>query len=834
LGAAAMACVMVDAPRWGNRMSRAYTISTGHVIRYVAALGLSVAALIVRFVLDPILGDRLSYCTFWLATAIAVWRLGVGPAILTTMLGLAMGFYFFVQPRYTFLTAMPFDFAVILAYLLVCAIICALGGLMRRANNQLKATATIALEQKERVEREVSERKRSEALLRGIFDSAPVGIWIVDRDGYIATTNAASDHIWAMDKRRGVRKVDHCIGWIPQTGEKLTASDWPVSKVLAKGETVLDQEIEIESFDGTCRCVVNSAVPLHDEGGAVSGALSVFYDITRRKQAESDLARQTARIRVLHEAAAQLLSMTDPGDVIQQIYRKVGGYFGADVFLEYAIDISGVSRELVTAGGIPSDAQSRLKHVQFADAFCRSIPETKQPVRAYNVNQSDEPALQIMKELGVRAYSCHPLMVGDRLLGTLAFASRSKNAFDAADEEVFQTLAHYVSIARDRWRLTASLHQYTHDLETAVQERTARLEESSVRLRGIVETAVDAIITLNDHHELETVNPATEQMFGYKRDELVGTDVRLFFAEPSRSRCIGNLDHYIATGEGDVLGTTHEMTGLRKDGTTFPIQLTVGEGRLPNKRFFTAILRDVTARKKAEQRLQERNFELEQLSYSIIHDMRAPLRAMRSFGQMLQEEAATALDAESKDFLQRIIDSAHRMDQLITDVFNFTTFMREGLPLSRLNPKPLLNEIIGSYPDFHPSRADIQVAERFDDVLANRGGLTQCFSHLLNNAVKFAKPGQKPVVRIWSELSSDRVRIWFEDEGIGIDPRHKERIFEMFQKLETKSMGTGIGLALVRKACEKMDGRCGVESEPGKGSRFWMELLAAERAAKLK
>lgn len=822
-------CPMRAAPgEAGRSMNWARTDLARTVGRYGLAILLSCAALLLRFAFDPLLDSALPYWTFWLAAAVAVWQLGVGPAILTAVLGLILGFYFFIPPRYTFDIAQPIDLAVFLAYGLVCTIICTLGGLMRAAYARIAAAAITAVEHKQRVEQEVSERKRSEALLRGIFDSAPVGIWILDSEGRIIRTNAASERIWSVPADHEAYTVRSLKGWWPATGKHLDDSEWPACRALSGGEAVLEQEIEIETFDGRRRCVVESAVPLRDEKGGLTGVVSVDVDITRRKQAEAALHQERARIALLHEAAAELLSPSGTEQQVQKIYEKVGGFLGADVFLEYATDETLLKRELVVSGGIPDDAQERLKHLQFAEAFCRSIPECKKPVSAYQVQEGSEPALQFMRGLGVRAYSVYPLLIGDRLLGSLAFASRKKDVFEAADEEVFRTVSHYVAVARERWRLTASLEAYARGLEKAVQERTASLEESSARLSGIVETAVDAIITFNDRAELETVNPAAERMFGYSRDELMGKDVKTLLAEPSRGSCGGNLDNYLATGQGNLLGITHEAVGTRKNGETFPMQLTVSEARLPNRRFFTGIVRDVTLRKKAEKRLQERSHELEQLSYSIIHDMRAPLRAMRSFGQMLQEDSAHVLDAESKDYLRRIIESAQRMDQLITDVFNFTAFMREGLPLSRLSPKPLLTSIVESYPEFDPEHADIQVAEHFPDVLANRGGLTQCFSNLLNNAVKFAKPGQKPVVRIWSEVRDGLVRLWFEDDGIGIERRHQERIFDMFQKLDARSGGTGIGLALVRKAVEKMHGSAGLESEPGKGSRFWIELHGCE------
>lgn len=808
-------------------MNRARNDVTRNLIRYGFALALSAAALLVRLAFNPVVGHQMPYFLFWLATAVALWRVGIGPAVFTAITGAIVGDYYFVEPLHTVL-ARPVELAFVFEYLFVCAITCLLGGLARRVNARIQAATVTALEQKERAEREITERKRSEAVLRGILDSAPVGIWMLNNEGYITATNAASDRIWGMNRPHGIYHINRCTGWRPDTRQQLTPSDWPAARALDQGQAVLDHEIEIEAFDGTRKYALISAVPLRDERGIVTEAISVFVDISRRKQAEAELERQRARIGLLHEAAAQLLSTTGTEEQIRQIYKKVGGFFGADIFLEYATEASSTNRQLVVSGGISSDTEFRLKHLPFAEAYCHTIPEQKKAVRACNVQQSDDPSLQIMKTAGVRAYTCHPLLVGERLLGTLAFASRKKDAFDPADEDVFQTLAHYVAIARDRWRLNASLEAYTHDLEKAVQERTASLEESSARLRGIIETAVDAIITFSDRGELETVNPAAERMFGYSRDELLGKDVKSFLDEPSRLRVGPDFDRHLTTRAGDILGVTHDLTAVRKSGQTFPIQLTLSEGRLPNKRFFTCIVRDVTEHKKAEERLRERSDELEQLSYSIIHDMRAPLRAMRSFGQMLQEDSAHVLDATAQDYIRRIIESSQRMDQLITDVFNFTSLMREGLTLTRLNPKPLLMGIIESYPDLDPGHADIHVADAFPDVLANRGGLTQCFSNLLSNAVKFAKPGQKPVIKVWSEHRDPMIRLWFEDEGIGIDPRHQDRIFEMFQKLDTESGGTGIGLALLRKAVEKMHGHVGVESERGKGSRFWIELQAAE------
>jgi signal transduction histidine kinase len=255
-------------------------------------------------------------------------------------------------------------------------------------------------------------------------------------------------------------------------------------------------------------------------------------------------------------------------------------------------------------------------------------------------------------------------------------------------------------------------------------------------------------------------------------------------------------------------------------------------------------MRDELARAnfELERRVRERTLklretigELEHFSYTITHDMRAPLRSMEAFGKILIEENAKQLDLTGRDFLRRIVDSARRMDQLITDSLNYSKVVRGEMELSPVNAGALLRGMIESYPEFQAPRAEIKVADEIPPVLGNEAGLTQCFSNLLGNAVKFVEPGTLPKVCVWSEPinynGEKLVRIWIEDNGIGISREYQEKIFEMFQQLSKSYQGTGIGLALVKKVVERMKGRVGVESELGKGSRFWVQFMSAERPA---
>lgn len=224
--------------------------------------------------------------------------------------------------------------------------------------------------------------------------------------------------------------------------------------------------------------------------------------------------------------------------------------------------------------------------------------------------------------------------------------------------------------------------------------------------------------------------------------------------------------------------------------------------------------------------LQELVNELEHFSYTITHDLRAPLRAMIGFGGLLAEECRYAPGSAGRDYLNRIITASARMDRLITDALSYSQIARQNMPLQTINTRRLLTGIIESYPAFQESKARIEIADGLPAVLGNEAGLTQCFSNLLGNALKFVAPGTVPHVRIGGERRGNRVLLWCEDNGIGIPADLQSRVFIMFQRLSKDYEGTGIGLALVKKVVERMGGTVGVESEPGRGSRFWIELSA--------
>jgi len=240
-------------------------------------------------------------------------------------------------------------------------------------------------------------------------------------------------------------------------------------------------------------------------------------------------------------------------------------------------------------------------------------------------------------------------------------------------------------------------------------------------------------------------------------------------------------------------------------------------------------LEEIVTRRTAK--LHESISELEHFSYAITHDMRAPLRAMQGFAELIEEECAACGRTMSKEYFRRIKIASKRLDRLIADSLNYSQAARQELTLEPVDVQGLLNGLLETYPNLQPDQAGIHIEADLPVVMGNEAALTQCFSNLLSNAVKFAKPGVKPQIRIRAEpVPNNFVRFWVEDNGIGITPSCQARIFELFQRGSSDYEGTGLGLAIVRKVVHRMGGEVGVESEPGQGSRFWVQLPKASDA----
>lgn len=229
--------------------------------------------------------------------------------------------------------------------------------------------------------------------------------------------------------------------------------------------------------------------------------------------------------------------------------------------------------------------------------------------------------------------------------------------------------------------------------------------------------------------------------------------------------------------------------------------------------------------KERTQHLERSLQDMEAFSYTASHDLRAPLRWMRSYAEILQADYAAVLDEPGRRHLQRIQDGATQLGQLVDDLLRFAQVSGSTVEVQPTALKNAVAGLLAGLSHFDPAQIDLDYAHCTHTVMANRTLLQQAIQNLLANSIKFVAPGVRPKLRLWSEARNENVRLWIEDNGIGIAPEDQKRLFQLFARAAPNQYGgTGIGLAIVERAMEKMNGRAGVESEVGAGSRFWIEL----------
>jgi PAS domain S-box-containing protein len=408
-------------------------------------------------------------------------------------------------------------------------------------------------------------------------------------------------------------------------------------------------------------------------------------------------------------------------------------------------------------------------------------------------------------------------------------------------------------------------------LTEQVESRASMLLASEIRYRRLFEAARDGILILDPGtRKITDANPFMSELLGYPFEELLGKELweigllkdeaasRAAFRELQTKRFIRYEDLPLQTKAGE----RHEVefvSNLYDEGGRPVIQCNIRditerkrtEGAL---RHAKAMLANHAAEQEllvAERtaKLLETVAELQAFSYSVAHDMRSPLRAMQSFAQFLFEEYSSKLDEQGIDYLQRIMRSAARLDGLIQDVLSYSSVLHATMVMEPVDLDRLIRDLIQTYPN--GLKTEIHIQGKLPKVVGSEALLTQCFSNLLSNAAKFVSPGTAPHIEVWAEdcISVRRetdpetarpsmlsgpggatVRIWVEDNGIGIAHENRDRIFGMFERINPAKEypGTGIGLAVVRKAAERMGAQLGLESELSKGSRFWIELQKAE------
>ncbi len=375
-------------------------------------------------------------------------------------------------------------------------------------------------------------------------------------------------------------------------------------------------------------------------------------------------------------------------------------------------------------------------------------------------------------------------------------------------------------------------------------EALGRTEE---RFQLLVEGITDyALFLLDPGGKIVLWNPAAERIYGYGPEEVLGRGYDLFYTPEEAARGLPELHLQRAAERGTF---REEGWRVRQDGSRFWAEnlITALHGQDGRLRGFAKVVHDATERRMADEeirrlndslerrveerteQLEEANRALEAFTYTVSHDLRAPLRGVQGFSEALLEDFGDRLDDAGREYAGRIVSAAQRMEELIQDLLTYSRLSRAQIDRQRVDLDAAVGDAWEQVRETSPPGTRLEVEEPLPAVAGHRSTLVQVLANLLGNAVKFVPPGAAPEVRVRAEDRDGKARVWIEDHGIGVAPEHQERIFNVFERLHGGESypGTGIGLAIVRKGMERMGGQAGVESQPGEGARFWIELPRA-------
>ena len=437
-----------------------------------------------------------------------------------------------------------------------------------------------------------------------------------------------------------------------------------------------------------------------------------------------------------------------------------------------------------------------------------------------------------------------PFFKRDVAIGTVWVAShRPGRDFDREDARIVENLARFASLASEM--LTNSIQ---------VEGLGRQLAVVGSQMDHALEAANIGTWNWDPVNDRIFVDAKTAHLFGVSEEEANGgaTEAYLHRLHPDdRPGTEAALEQALVQGgryevEFRVVQADGSVRWVRSHGRSHA-GATSGAVRMPG------VVVDITEQRRAEaalrrseallaeqnRRLEEivaertakldaKIRELEAFAYTVSHDLRAPLRAMRSYAELLAEELGERASPEAKDYARRIERGADRMDRLTQDVLVVSQLSGPSLPLEPTDLGQFLAQMLETAPDLSRDHADIVLRPPLPGVFANHAALTQCVSNLLSNAVKYVAPGQRPRIELWTERAGDRVRLFVRDNGIGVDERHRSRIFDLFYRVAPDVRSSGIGLALVRRAAERMGGVVRLESSTGAGSTFCLELRGVE------
>ena len=375
-----------------------------------------------------------------------------------------------------------------------------------------------------------------------------------------------------------------------------------------------------------------------------------------------------------------------------------------------------------------------------------------------------------------------------------------------------------------------------------LMEQHKIIEKNAAHLAAILDTTVDSIINYNKDGIIKNANKTAYQTFGYNEAELIGKNIEILLTDHGQQQPTLKLDLLSQSEETKRFGQTTELEGLRKNGQAFPIELSIGYWIAGDEKQYTAVVRDITKRKQIEHELiqhQEQleelvakrtkalelaNNELETFSYSVSHDLRAPLRSIDGFSLALLEDYSDKIDETGQNYLERVRNNTKRMGELIDDILKLSSISRSKITKERINLSQLTKQITNSYKENHPDKPikwDIE-----ENIFANgdKQLILILLENLLGNAWKYSSKRDLPEIQ-FGKLENKNI-YFVKDNGAGFDMKYSKNLFGVYQRLHGSDEfeGTGIGLATVKRIIQHHGGKIWAEAKIDNGATFFFTL----------
>jgi PAS domain S-box-containing protein len=526
---------------------------------------------------------------------------------------------------------------------------------------------------------------------------------------------------------------------------------------------VFDYPLEIKNKDGNVTPVLYNASVYRNEDGDVIGVFAAARDITEIKQAEKEIKRQ-----------AELLNLTQEAIIVRDMGNKI--LFWNDG----AVKIYGWNAE---------EANGKITH---------SLLKTEFPLSLKEVDEE--------------------LINNGQWGGELVHTKRDGSQITVLSRQVLK---------KDEKENPVSILEINSDISER-KKMEEELEFAGKYNRNLIETSLDPFVTIGPDGKITDVNGATEAVTGRARDELIGTDFSDYFTEPEKAR-----EGYKRVFK-DRWIIDYPLEIKHKKGHITPVlyNASVYEDESGNVIGVFAAARDITERKKAEkllklkiEELARSNAELEQFAYVSSHDLQEPLRMIGSYLQLLQRRYYGELDDKADKYIDFAVDGASRMQNLINDLLEFSRVTTRAREFESTDCELVLNQVLSNLELSIKESGAVISHDHLPIIMADSTQLAQVFQNLISNAIKFHSE-KTPEITISVRKEDNNWILSVADNGIGIDPKHGERIFEVFKRLHKRRdyPGTGIGLSICKKIVERHGGHIWVESEPGKGSIFYFTL----------